>query len=1089
MPSFAIEAPGEANPLTESTLLHTLQVASSRDPNQIQSGTKQLQRWEKSDGFYKHLQSVYISRQLPVEVRYLAVIQLKNGIDKYWRKTATNAVNKEDKAVIRSRLISSGVDEGDHRLALQNALVVAKIVRFEYPQDWPDAISNTLDAIRACTSDSSTSRLERSLLILLYIIKELSTARIQRSRTNLQAATPEILAVLGSIYVEKINLWQQMLQQDGHGPQLVSVMSQSLLSIKTLRRLLISGYEHPHRDNDVRQFWELTLNQVQSLMNITHQQSSALPPEIMRLVERHLHQLSKFHLDMADKHPAAFVLLPSSLPLVHAYWSFVKQFSQTYGMTSDVASSNPHGSAKSDTQDDGPSISEKLSLNGLLLIRACIRMAYKPVNTFKYRQPKDKEERKQAETTMKQDLLTQPFVEDIMTVIMTKFLVLRQSDLRDWTEDPEDWVTRQENESEDMNLSVRACSERLVLDLSTHFKATLTGPIMSLFHSVADVQNGDVFFKDAVYAAIGMAAAIFKDDFDFDQLLSTTLIQEIQKQSEGSNILRRRVAIFVGQWVVIKVSPQTRPIVYQMFDHLLQRDDKFNDEVVRITAGHQFKNVVDDFEFDAKQFAPHAESIITKIMALIEEVELTATKLTLLETISALIERFEFRIEPFADRIVNMLPTLWEQSGDEHMMKQSILTVLSRLVQALKQSSGRFHAMLIPIISNAVQSDSEMQIYLLEEALDLWRSILVQTPAPVSPELLSLVQHLFPFYDLASESLRAVLEITESYIVLAPQDMLSDTLRKPLMTKFTSLIGPGAKSEMSGMVCNCMELMITSASILAREAAGEAASGAAVQAAVEAATRQITADMVETGFLPRQLAGLRGAWVAHCTTGPLAKTPTVDGYVETDYFAVLARILWASPTTFIQAIAYTPLAADDSYDIAAPSQESLPAEGNLKWLTEEWFSHQENIGDPARRKLNALALTKLFGTLDRIMLDNLQLMMTLWTDVIMELVEAEPDAEEGAPVALGKDADCLVYTDPVGLRVVEQGAPEEPEEERRRMLKWKDPVHSTGLPKCIRNTLSEVVQACGGEVRFRESVLVNVDREVVAAFGRLGIMG
>lgn len=45
-------------------------------------------------------------------------------------------MNKEDKAIIRARLLESAVNEADQRLALQNALVVAKIVRFEYPNDW-----------------------------------------------------------------------------------------------------------------------------------------------------------------------------------------------------------------------------------------------------------------------------------------------------------------------------------------------------------------------------------------------------------------------------------------------------------------------------------------------------------------------------------------------------------------------------------------------------------------------------------------------------------------------------------------------------------------------------------------------------------------------------------------------------------------------------------------------------------------------------------------------------------------------------------------------------------------------------------------
>lgn len=133
---FGIEVPGEANPLTEGILFHVLRSASSTDPQQVQTGTKQLQEWEKARGFYPLLQTVFLDKSLPLEVRYLAIIQLKNGIDKYWRKTATNAVSKEDKAAIRTRLLESAINEADSRLALQNALVVAKIVRFEFPHDW-----------------------------------------------------------------------------------------------------------------------------------------------------------------------------------------------------------------------------------------------------------------------------------------------------------------------------------------------------------------------------------------------------------------------------------------------------------------------------------------------------------------------------------------------------------------------------------------------------------------------------------------------------------------------------------------------------------------------------------------------------------------------------------------------------------------------------------------------------------------------------------------------------------------------------------------------------------------------------------------
>jgi hypothetical protein len=57
----AIEVPGEANPLTEGILYHVLRSASSSDPNQIQTGTKQLQEWEKARGFYPLLQVWFFS--------------------------------------------------------------------------------------------------------------------------------------------------------------------------------------------------------------------------------------------------------------------------------------------------------------------------------------------------------------------------------------------------------------------------------------------------------------------------------------------------------------------------------------------------------------------------------------------------------------------------------------------------------------------------------------------------------------------------------------------------------------------------------------------------------------------------------------------------------------------------------------------------------------------------------------------------------------------------------------------------------------------------------------------------------------------
>lgn len=100
----------------------------------------------------------------------------------------------------------------------------------------------------------------------------------------------------------------------------------------------------------------------------------------------------------------------------------------------------------------------------------------------------------------------------------------------------------------------------------------------------------------------------------------------------------------LGQWVSIKISEENRPLVYQIFQHLLDRSDPLNDQVVRVTAGKHFRHVVDEWEFNPKAFLPFASPILTAIMALIEEVELTETKMALLNTISVVVERMEYLV-------------------------------------------------------------------------------------------------------------------------------------------------------------------------------------------------------------------------------------------------------------------------------------------------------------------------------------------------------------------------------------------------------------------------------------------------------------
>lgn len=117
-------------------------------------------------------------------------------------------------------------------------------------------------------------------------------------------------------------------------------------------------------------------------------------------------------------------------------------------------------------------------------------------------------------------------------------------------------------------------------------------------------------------------------------------------QETGYNILRRRASILLGQWVPVQPINLDRAAVYQVFQHLLNKDDPFNDQVVRVSAGRQLRRVLDPFEFTAEGFLPYSTSILQSIMHLIQDVALADTKMALLETVRVAVVKMEDHVRP-----------------------------------------------------------------------------------------------------------------------------------------------------------------------------------------------------------------------------------------------------------------------------------------------------------------------------------------------------------------------------------------------------------------------------------------------------------
>ena len=931
------------------------------------------------------------------------------------------------------------MDEEDRSFALHNALVVAKIVRIDYPNEWPEAIPTIIEATRS-TKNGNQMHLGGALLVLLRVVKELATARLRRSQVALQKVTPELVQLLGEIYTERTAYWLEFLTKGrGDEDDADFSMQSSLTVLKILRRLVTVGYEHPHTDEMVQGFWSLSQSQFGQFLEFVGNESR-IPAPYQDIVGKHLIQFTKLHIEMCESHPASFPLLPNSIQLVSDYWALVKRFSEDFEKSTGIKQTSgdgPDGKAKF----EGP-LHERIALKGLLLLRVCIRIAFQPVSSIMYRSQETRALEKAAVETVKTSLFTKEFLSDIVQVIISKLFIFRQSDLEAWEEDPEEWESQERSEGNSWEWAVRPCAERLLIDLLTHYKE-LTQPLLD-FSSLAIKIGVDTVMKEAAYMALGCAAANVHKDFDFDRLITGVLVKDLEIRDPMAKLLRRRIAILLSQWIPVKVAEETRPTVYEIFRHLMNKDDSQNDEVVRITAARQLKLVADDFNFQPEGFLPYAGDIFNLLINLLQEVSIDETKLAILETTRVIVTRLESHVSQFGDAIMATLPSLWEAAGsEEYMMKQSILAITSALVMSMRAESQRYQNFIIPLLREAMNPESALHLHLIEESVELWKSVLMQSSPPLAADLTQMVDLALPLLEYETEVANQYLEIVKGYIVLAPEAMLDDSRRQRALEALAGTLNSKSRDQVQ-LGTKSIEFILQAASELGGQ------SGASV----------IVQDMLQVGLLPKIMESLHGAWEASQTTGPNRKARQINSLTETDYFALLARIAVVDPTVFATMLAHFSPGNNDISSV-------------WSWLSAEWFGSFDSMAELDRRKLSCLALTRLCELpqpMQDLVLAKLQDYLSMWTMVAAEMM----DGAEESP-----SRDNLVWGE------LESYEWDTPLDVREREFTAKDPVHTVATFEFVMAHVRDLVQRTGGEAAFEASWAVNVDKDVLAGFQRL----
>ncbi|XP_067378350.1 importin-11 isoform X3 [Channa argus] len=916
-----------------TVVLQALTQATSQDTAVLKPAEEQLRQWETQPGFYSVLLNIFNNHMLDVNVRWLAVLYFKNGIDRYWRRVAPHALSEEEKMSLRAGLITN-FNEPVNQIATQIAVLIAKVARLDCPRQWPELIPILLESVKG----QDGLQQHRALLTFYHVTKTLASKRLAQDRRLFQDLASGIYSFACSLWSHHTDCFLQQIYARDEAAALSS-LERTLLSLKVLRKLTVHGFQEPQQNMEVMGFLNAVFERLKQFLECCRQVGTE--STCREKLEKTIILYTKVLLDFLEYHPCAFIpLIQRSL-----------EFAVSYVFT-------PAG--------EGVTF-ERFIVQCMNLIKMIVKNdAYKPAKNVDDSKPESLEAHK-----IKTEFFTHPTLTEIGRRLVSHYFLLTEEELAMWEEDPESFAV-EETGGDSWKYSLRPCTEVLFLDIFHNYSQTLTPVLLDMVQNLQGPTSVEdpvqLLMKDAVYNAVGLAAYELFDNVDFDQWFKNQLLGELQVSHHRYKLIRRRVIWLIGQWISVKFKSDLRPLLYEVILNLMQDPDL----VVRIETATTLKLTVDDFEFRTEQFLPYLESIFGLLFQLLQQVTECDTKMQVLHVISCVIERVNIQIRPYVGCLVQYLPLLWKQSEEHNMLRCAILTTLIHLVQGLGAESKNLYPFLLPVIQLSTDVSQPPHVYLLEDGLELWLVTLENSPA-VTPELLRIFQNMSALLELSSENLRTCFQIVNAYIYLSATEFLQN-YAESLCRSFCDLL-KDVTNEGQVQVLKVVEIALKVSPVL----------GAHM-------------------FQPLLPAVFRGI---------------VDGerypVVMSTYLGIMGRVLLQNSSFFSSLL--TQMASECGQEM-----DQL-----LGSVIEMWVDRMDNITQPERRKLSALALLSLLPSDNSVIQDKFCGIINICVEALHDVMTEDPET--------GTFKDCMLMSHFEEPKLSDDEEPPT-EQDKRKKLVW-----------------------------------------------------
>ncbi|KAJ2613433.1 hypothetical protein H4S08_002205 [Coemansia sp. RSA 1365] len=864
---------------------------------------------------------IFADRAMATQVRWIAIVTLKNGVDKYWRKTLQNPISIKEKDLIRPRLMSM-FDEDSPLVALQYCVTVARIARWEYPRVWPGFAEELLAQIHTNSNnrdstDSRHSAMENNTLYTLHLfVKTLSARTLPLERQKMREITPMVFSVLAPIYTQRISQFERiLLQAGGNIAKNTAFFSESLpllksirLCIKVLRRLWAYGHEKIENADEIAQnFYANAINHQSAFYDLFRSLTdSAVPDDYLLVLRKAVLLYGKMYLDFQKYHAVRFITLPCTKNMLHWYW---EQISNEATRLTPI-SSDLHTAAE-------PTL-EPLLIQGLILYKNVVK-------NFFYQT--DDGEDVDAETVrcrrlIDSEILTQNLIAQMAELLMLHYIPLKPKDLEQWQDDPEGWIA--DEDSDYWSLDVRPCAEHLFVDLVNQNRSQLV-PVLANLAQQNNIANGTTtpaelhYQREGKYAALGLCANDLYDYFDFCQWL-----QQHAAIDSPDPVVKWRIAWLIGKWIMVKFPVDQRPHAYSLLLELARPSEPL---VVRIEALSSLMRCIEDWDFAPEQFAPfvrHAFECITNVLS---TVVMPDSRMRMVNFLSALVQRMQREIAPHAEHILQLIPHLWESAVGENMYQMAILVLVTKVVEALGAQSTELQEFVVPLIRYSVDIDQPAHVYLIEDGIDLWL-MLIRNATGLSPGLITLLPLVSRLIQYSSETLRKVLKVVEGYILV-------DGVR------VFEKCGPA--------IIEALHTLVSDASLTVRATA------------IGYNSLNVLVQCVPEDMSGRALVTSNILWTAF--TRIVDRNESALMLVHHAMF--LSRVAIHYPNLFVNFLSV---------------QETVLA----STFAENWVGLFDDVGNVAQRRLLALGFAVSIATTNDGILKALPLMMPVWNDIMSD---------------------------------------------------------------------------------------------------------